>query len=210
MFEPIARDLEAENGVGLLLAAQLGNTPSELALMLRTTILDAALGGLRPVGQYVVRVMGLAEHKISLGLFNHLAFVDSHPLLFHHNTPAMRIYVTSPAADPADVLDQIQVAHSEMFGPWRNLRDDLNHRVDPLELLVQGMGTLGEVPAPFADAVTQVLNANGVTSSQVAGEPKIGHCLMLAFDNSYVIARNFSVDTVTEGAETERKAEDDG
>lgn len=198
MFEPIAHDLEAENAVGLLLAAQLGNTPSELILMLRTTILDAALGGLRPVGQYVIRVMGLVEHKLSLGLFNHMAFVDSHPLLYHHNAPAMRIYVTSPAADPETVLDQIEAVHAEMFGRWRDLQDDLNHRVDPHELLRQGMGTLGEVPAPFADAITQVLTANGVTSAQVEGEPKVGHCLLLAFDNSYLIARNFSVDKVTE------------
>jgi len=158
MFEPIAQDLEAENAVGLLLAAQLGNTPSELILMVRTTILDAARGGLRPVGQYVIRLAGLVEHKISLGLFNHMAFVDSHPLLYHHNAPATRFYVTSPASDPDAVLSQLEAAHSEIFGHWRNLLDDLNHRAEPREILGQGMGTLGEMPAPLAESIVQTVS----------------------------------------------------
>src|SRR5579863_9696913 len=138
MFEPIVHDLEADNAVGLLLAAQLGNTPSEMILMLRTAILDGAIGGLRPNGQYVIRLAGLVEHKITLGLFNHIAFVNDHPLLYHHNTPGRRIYVTSPAADPDAMLKQIETAHSEMFGQWRNWRDDLNHRAEPGEILAQG------------------------------------------------------------------------
>ncbi|MHB8628138.1 MAG: hypothetical protein ACYDBJ_09845 [Aggregatilineales bacterium] len=210
MFEPIVRELETENAVGLLLAAQLGNTPSELILMLRTTILDAALGGLRPVGQYVIRLAGLVEHKIALGLFNHMAFVDSHPLLHHHNAPVMRIYVTSPATDPDGVLKQIDTTHSEMFGHWRDLRDDLNHRAEPRDLLAQGMGTLGEMPAPLAESIAQVLKANGVTCTLVEGEPKIGHCLLLAFDNSYLIARNFAVEKVSEIDQTQEVSSDDG
>ncbi len=210
MFAPIARELEAENAVGLLLAAQLGNTPSELILMLRTTILDAALGGLRPVGQHVIRLAGLVEHKITLGLFNHMAFVDDHPLLYHHNAPAIRIYVSSPASDPDAVLRQIEAAHSATFGRWRDLHDDLNHRAEARDILAQGVGTLGEMPAPFAETVAQVLKANGITSTQVEGEPKIGHCLLLAFDNSYLIARNFAVDNVTEADQPQGDSGDDG
>src|SRR5579859_4007947 len=152
MFQPIADDLSDESAVGLLLAAQLGNTPTEMALVVRTTLLDRATGSLSPVRQYVIRIGGMVEHKLTLGPFDQVAFVDDHPLLYHHNAPGVRIFISSPAADPDAVLRDIAEAYSRLFNGLRDLRSDLNHRADPRMILQQGMGTLGEVPAPFADA----------------------------------------------------------
>ena len=193
-FGPIVRELQAENAVGVLLLAQLGSSPAEIMLAVRTTILDQAAGGLRPLNQYVVRLAGLVEHKIALGLFDHIALVEDHPLLHHHNAAGVRVYLTSSAADPDAVLADIEAAHFEMFGRWRELGDDLNHRVPPQELLKAGMGTLGEFPEPFATALGEVLRAYQVGFSSAPGEAKIGHCYVLAFDNSYLIARSFAVE----------------
>ena len=197
-FGPIVRDLQTEGAVGLLLVAQLGNSPSEMILAVRTTILDQAVGGLRPLNQYLIKLAGLVEHKITLGLFNHLALVEDHPLLHHHNAASVRIYLGSPTVDPDAVLDQLEGAHFEMFGRWRDLGDDLNHRIAPAELLKAGMGTLGEFPTPFAAALGDVLKANDIAYWTAPGEPKIGRCYLLAFDNSYLVARGFSVEQSTD------------
>jgi hypothetical protein len=193
-FGAIVHDLQAENAVGLLLVAQLGSSPSEMLLVVRTVIHDPAVGGLRPLNQYVIKLVGLVEHKISLGLFNHLALVEDHPLLHHHNAPNVRIYLSSAAADPDTVLGEIEDTHFEMFGRWRELGDDLNHRIAPHELLKAGMGTLGEFPAPFADALCEVLKTHDISYTATPGEQKIGRCYLLAFDNSYLIARGFTVE----------------
>ncbi len=197
-FAQMMQEMQAESAVGLSLAAQLGSTPSELSLVLRTTLLDNSVGALRPVGYYLIKMISLTEHKMALGMFNHMAYVDDHPLLYHHNAPSYRIFVTNPAADPDAVLDQIEAAHTETFAQWRTLDQDLNKRSDPHAVLSSGMGLLMETPKPFADAVKRVLAANNIGVSLIEGEPKIGHFMLFALDNSYFVARSFSIEAVTD------------
>ncbi len=83
-----------------------------------------------------------------------------------------------------------------MFGHWRTLDQDLNKRTDLETVLSSGMGLLAETPKPFADEAVRILTANGVTSTLVPAEPKIGHFRMMAFDNSYFVARGFTVEFI--------------
>lgn len=196
MFGQLVRELQADNALGLLLAAQLGNTPSELTLVVRTTYLDAASGGLRPIGYYTIQMTSLVEHKMSLGPFNHAAALDDHPLLYHHNAPGVRVFVTSPADDPQTVMDQLEEAHYQMFGQWRSLGDDLNKRTEPQEVLQTGLGVIGEMPKPFAEVVSKLLTDQHIQNNLVEGDPKIGRFQLMAFDNSYFVARVFQVEAV--------------
>lgn len=196
MFGQLVRELQNENALGLLLAAQLGNTPSEMTLVIRTTYLDAASGGLRPIGYYTVQMTSLVDHKMALGPFNHAAALDDHPLLYDHNLPSVRVFVSTPAADPEAIMEQIEEAHSQMFGQWRTLANDLNKRAEPQDILTKGMGLIGEMPQPFAELVSKLLTEHGIQHNLIEGEPKIGHFKLLAFDNSYFVARVFNVESV--------------
>lgn len=200
MFSQLLRELQPDNAMGLLLAAQLGNTPSELALVVRTTYLDAASGGLRPIGYYTIQMTSLAEHKLSLGPFNHAALLDDHPLLYHHNAPGVRVFVSSAAADPEALIEQIDEAHYQMFGQWRTLDGELNKRMEPKDVLTNGLGLIGEMPQPFAEAVSHVLTSHNVQHTLVESEPKIGHFKLMALDNSYFVARAFAVQSVSNEA----------
>ncbi len=193
MFKQLFEDLRAENALGLLLAAQLGASPSELLAILRTTTLNPASGELTPIGYYTIQMTSLIEHKITLGPFNHAALIDDHPLLYHHNVVGQKLFITSPAADPETVLDSIAQAHYEMFGRWRTLTDDLNKRIDPQTVLQNGIGLLGEFPRPFAEVVSGILTEHQIGHNRVDGDAKIGLLKLLAFDDSYFVARVFEV-----------------
>ncbi len=199
MLDQLIQDLTEENALGLLLLAQLGQTPSELTVAARTVTLDQTTGQLHPIGSYVVRLGGLIEHTLTLGPFDHAATLEDHPLLYHHNAPGVQLFITGPAQDANGVVAQLAAAHQEMFGRYRQLGEDLNKRAEPNNVLSKGMGLLGTFPEPFAAAAGQVLTANGVTYSMLPGEGKIGGYKLLAFDNSFFIARMIEVQVMQDG-----------
>jgi hypothetical protein len=194
-LEQIAAELKAENGLGLLLAAQLGTTPSDLTVALRTATLNQQTGEVSPVTFYTVTMGGVAEHKLTLGAFAHVAMLDDHPILYHHNQRPIRVFIASPATDPEGIFDQIAASYVQVFGQYRNLTDDLNQRTEPDEVLQTGMGLLGTFPEPFAIAIAGLLQDNSIQSTLVAGDPKIGGFKLIAFDNSYFVARQIALET---------------
>ncbi len=196
MLNEIIEELKAENALGLLLMAQLGATPAELMLVLRTTTLDQQTGALTPIGMYQIKLGSAIEHKLTLGPFNHAAAMDDHPILYHHNHTGIRVFVTNPAEDVDATYGNLAAAYLEMFGQYRQLVQDLNQRVEPDEILEKGMGVLGEFPEPFALTAARVLHENGVKTTLVAGEAKIGGFKLLAFDNSYFVARTIDIQKV--------------
>ena len=193
MFDALRSDLEAQNAVGLLIAAQLGASPSELTLIVRSATINATTGEVIPVHQYLVNAVGVVEHKLILGLFNQVGYANDHPLLYHHNAPGVKIFITSPAPDADELLWAIDEAYGEVFGRWRELNADLNQRVDPRAILQNGKGALATVPAPFAPIIDKLLTEQGVGHQVIMTDPKIGGCVLLAFDDSLVIARSFNV-----------------
>jgi hypothetical protein len=196
MLNEILQELQEPNALGLLLAAQLGTTPADITLVLRTTTLNQQTGELTPIGMYQIKLGSTVEHKVTLGPFNHAAAMDDHPILYHHNHIGIRVFVTNPAPDVDAAYDNLAAAYLEMFGQYRQLIQDLNQRAEPDEILEKGMGVLGEFPEPFALTAARVLHENGVKTTLVAGDAKIGGFKLLAFDNSYFVARTLDVQKV--------------
>jgi len=193
MFDALRKDLTGENTVGLLIGAQLGVSPSELTMIVRAATVNPATGEATSTHQYQVTAIGMVEHKLTLGLFNGVGYADEHPLLYHHNAPGVKIFITSPVIDPDALLWAIDAAYGELFGRWRDLTADLNQRADPRAILQNGKGALGTFPAPFAPLVDRLLTEQAIGHQAIMTDPKIGGCVLLALDDSFVIARSFTV-----------------
>jgi hypothetical protein len=200
-YQDFAAELNGSNGLprlGLVLMAQMGNTPAELVLVARIADLNQETGELIPIHTYTVKIAALVEHQLTLGPFEHVAQLDDHPILYAHNHTPVKIYVGAPADDPMEILNELAAAHNQLFGRYRPFEAGLNHRVNPLQILTEGMGALGEYPEPFAIHVAQILMSHGVPSTLAGGDPKIGGFKLLAFDDSYFVARIIQFDLLEE------------
>lgn len=194
--------LATEQGYGVLLAAQMGGAPNELQLLIQTADYDAAIEGLRERQRYVVRALGVREHKLSLGLFGRLVFSGDHPLLYHHNTPSVGVFFRGDVPHVSEVVLDLSQAHASTFGPWRPLADDINRAAPLVDLLASGGGLLGEMPKPAAERVAKVLAHHGVEHKLVEdssfdtvdehGRSRLAQLLLI--DEGYIIALDFSVE----------------
>jgi hypothetical protein len=200
--DQLLSEISGENFYGVLLAAQMGGSPNELQLIVQTAEYDASVEGLRERTRYVIRALGVREHKLSLGVFGLLQFSDDHPLLYHHNTPKAGVFFRGKVDNVAEVVLDISQAHASTFGPWRFLADDINRAAPLVDLLASGGGLLGEVPKPLAERYARVLEHHHVehklieeTSFEAAdehGRPKLAKLLLI--DDGYIVALDFSVD----------------
>jgi hypothetical protein len=198
----LLNDLSGEYDYGVLLAAQMGGVPNELQLVIQTARYDPAVDGLRERSRYIIRALGVREHRLSLGLFGRLAFLDDHPLLYAHNTPRAGLFFRGGVDNVAEVTLDISQAHASTFGPWRQLAQDIN-RVQPLvDLLASGGGLLGEMPKPAAERMARVLQHHGVDHRLIedAGFESVDEhgrsrlAKLLLIDEAYVVALDFSVE----------------
>ena len=112
-------ELSQEQDYGVLLVAQMGGAPNELQLLIQTAEYDATVEGLRERHRYIIRALGVREHRLSLGLFGRLLFSDDHPLLYHHNTPRAGVFFRGDVPRVAEVVLDLSQAHASTFGPWR-------------------------------------------------------------------------------------------
>ncbi|NDJ60460.1 MAG: hypothetical protein GYB67_05000 [Chloroflexi bacterium] len=196
--------LAAENIYGVLLVAQVGGVPNELQLIIETAEYDESAQGLRPRANYIIRVLGVLEHRLTLGVFGRLLFTDDHPLLYHHNAPKVAVHFDGKPANINELVLDISQAYASTFGPWRHIAemgDDINRALPLVDLLATGYGLLGTMPRPLAERMARVLEhhklratlaaeANFPTDSQ--GRARQATCLLL--DESYCIALDFSVE----------------
>ncbi len=196
LFSQLFGEMQAEDAVGLLLAAQLTETPNDLQVVVRTTVFDKGTGGLRDQNQYLIKSVGLVEHKLSLGLFDHIGFIDEHPLLYHYNTPVVRVFIGSRPAAPETLMREIEMAHTDVYDTWRDLPMDLNKLCQPEQLLDAGFGLLGEMPQPFANAVAQVLARHQVKCNLVTDDAPTAQMKLLAVDESYFVAADFAIELI--------------
>ncbi|MDL1900782.1 hypothetical protein FBR02_08440 [Anaerolineae bacterium CFX9] len=203
--EQLIADLQGEQDYGVLLVAQIGGAPNELQLIIETAAYDEAVQGLRPKAAYIIRALGVREHRLHLGVFGGLAFPDEHPLLLHHNTPKVAVHFNGKPAIISDAVLDVYQAYVSTFGPWRNvaeLSDDLNLSVPLTRLLGFGAGLLGVMPKPLAERMQKALAGSGLTVSLAEdasfetvdehGRSRLAKLLLL--DTSYVVALDFSVE----------------
>lgn len=195
--------LAGDHDVGVLLVAQMGGVPQELQLVIQTATYDEAVQGLREKAPYIVRVLGVREHRVSLGVFANLFFADEHPILHHYNEPMFQIDFKGRPADPNALVLDIQTAWGATFGPWRDIAEDVNREKPLFDLLQMGGGTLGTMPKPAAERMGRVLRHHEMETTLTEvdqgrdGADEHGRerkMKLLGIDDSYFIAYEFSVD----------------
>ena len=194
-------DLQGESDYGIFLAAQMGGAPSELQLIIQTAQFDEKAQGLRPRRQYIVRILGVLEHRVSLGVFGRFFIADEHPILYHHNLPRVEVHFEGKPADVNELVLDIHQAYVTTFGPWRELATDVNRSQPLVNLLMSGSGVLGSMPAPAAERMARVLEHHGMiaTLDEHSREAEDEHgrsrmLKLLGIDNSYFVALDFSVE----------------
>lgn len=200
--QQLLADLQGEQDYGIFLAAQMGGVPNELQLIIQTAQFDEAAGGLRPRRQYVVRALGVEEHRISLGVFGRLFIADEHPILFHHNLPRAQVHFEGRPSDINELVLDIHQAYVTTFGPWRELAADINRSQPLVNLFASGSGLLGTMPQPAAERMAKVLAHHGLKAtldekSLHNGEDEHGRSRqfkLLGIDDSYVVALAFSIE----------------
>jgi hypothetical protein len=200
--EKLLGELGGKQDYGIFLAAQMGGVPQELQLMIQTARLDEQANGLRPRSQYVVRALGVVEHRFSLGIFGSLFFADEHPVLLHYNASRAAIQFEGQPDDVNELVLDITQAYLSTFGPWRELAKDLNRSQPLVNLLQSGSGVLGTMPLPGAERMARVLAHHGLSARLDENVPyelddehgRSRKMKLLGIDDSYCIALDFSVD----------------
>ncbi|MBI5668675.1 MAG: hypothetical protein HZC41_11770 [Chloroflexi bacterium] len=201
--EQLFNDLKGENSYGIFLAAQMGGVPNELQLIIQTARYDDAAQGLREGNAYIIRVLGVREHRITLGIFGNLfvASGEDHPILFHHNTPRVTLHFEGTARDIPELVLDIHQAYVLTFGPWRELAGDINRSQPLVNLLASGKGTLGSFPRPAAERLAKVLRHHGLslTTDEEPFEAEDEHgrsrlMTLLGVGDSYFVALDYTVE----------------
>lgn len=203
--DQLLSDLQRDGAVGVLLMVQMDGVPETLQFVVTTTVMDESRGGLREIGHYVIRAIGVIEHRISVGMFGELRFVDGqHPLLYAYNSQPAALFFRGQAPDANALLVDVLQAYASTFGEWRQIPEYLNRNRPLLSLLASSGDLLGEMPKPLADALTPVLETHGLETKVMLGEAPLdvdehGRSQLrqaLLIDDSYVVALDFSVETL--------------
>lgn len=189
-------EINAENGYGVLLLSQLDSVPDTLQFIVATTIYDEQADGLRDKTRYIVRALGVQEHRVSMGMFKSISITREHPLIYEDNTNPVGLFFRGTPDNANELILDIFQAYASTFGPWRQIPRYLNMS-KPLVNLVSGGGDLlGEMPKPLAERMEKVLQHHKLETKLMEGKhpdgtPKVKALLM---DESYVVALDFSVD----------------
>ena len=158
--DQLLHELQGENDYGVLLVAQMGGIAQRIAVDPRNRAYDEAAQRTAPAARLLIRVLGVREHRVNLGVFGRLAFTDDHPLLYHHNTPRVAVHFDGKPQDVHELVLDISQAYVSTFGQWRHLvdmADDINRTLPMVDLLSSGYGLLGTMPKPLAERMAKVL-----------------------------------------------------
>ncbi|MBC8098473.1 MAG: hypothetical protein H7Y11_03445 [Armatimonadetes bacterium] len=194
--------LAGENSIGILLMLQMDGVPETLQLVIATAEFDPQVNGLREKGNYVVRAIGVREHRVSAGQFGGVRFATDHPLLYQYNTTPVGLFFRGTPPDVNALLIDLIQGYTSTFGPWRQIPMFINV-AQPLHTLLTGGGDLlGEMPLPLAENLTKALEKHQLETKIITGEPPLGadehgrSQLMqaLILDESYIVALDFSVE----------------
>lgn len=200
--------LQAEHHMGVLLMIQMGGTPEELQCIVQTAVYDEQAQGLRERKAYIVRALGVKEHRVSLGIFSQMFIAAEHPILYHHNAALYDLHFEGAPKDANALVLDIQAAYSATFGPWRDLAEDINREKPLFDLVQSNTGRLGTFPEPAAQRLVRVLSHHEMRATlheregvRSADDEKMRafeqDLKLLGMDDSYIIAYAFSVEEMT-------------
>lgn len=170
--DKLFQDMAQDDSQAVLLVAQVGGMPGEIQLILETATLDDAADQLRPLNNYIIRVLGAAEHHVvDLGTtVDRVALLDDHPLLYQYNARPVALFFRGQPQNVDELIIDISQAHASTFGPWRNFPQYINLAQPLFTLLGAGGGLLGQMPQPLADRLIPVLEKHGLEHNAMAGK----------------------------------------
>ncbi|HLA43358.1 MAG TPA: hypothetical protein VJZ27_07995 [Aggregatilineales bacterium] len=201
-LQQILETLESEDHLGVLLAAQLGGTPQEVQLILQTTEYNDTHDALRPIGQYIIRAIGVREHRLSVGLFGTMVLSHQNALLYPHNEKMIQVYFRGSPENVDSLMIELNQLYGQTYGqydPLRRMAEEINP-ARPLESLLKGgQGLLGNMPEPFAQKVAALLERHQMKARLLDDEEANEHRPPMQFqslvmDDSFLIAQLFSAD----------------
>lgn len=202
-------DLAGENRHAALLVAQVGAAPNELQLVTQVAEFDESVEGLRPIKSYIIRVLGVLEHRIvNFGTTsNEIQILEDHPLLHEYTKKPTAVFFRGEAKNPDTVVMDIAQAHATTFFPWRHFPQYLNMEKPLGTLFEEGGGLIGQMPEPLAERVIKVLEHHDLEHKTAQGTPYIqmhdnpallqSKLQVLIFGASYFIAYGFSIQEMT-------------
>lgn len=196
MLEKLIETLHDDHKLGLILLAQMGGTPEEVQMMVQIADYDEEKDAIKPDPKvYLLRCLGVQEHRLSLGFFNRMVLVEDHPLLWHHNFPFQQIYFRGEPTNIDELMLALSQLYGQLYGKFRNLADDLNLAVPLGTLLAGGYGLLGEMPLPLANTVKSLLEQYGLTVNFVESETdEPPGFKLLVMDDTYFIGQIFNAE----------------
>ncbi|GIK29323.1 MAG: hypothetical protein IT298_09265 [Chloroflexi bacterium] len=193
-------DLSGDTHFGVLIMAQLDAVPETLQFIVSAADEIPGQPALVDRRRYVVRAIGVAEHNLSLGLFNTIRILDEHPLLNAYNHDPTALFFRGQPDDASALFIDLMQAYASTFGPWRHPPQYLNTSKPLLSLLQSGGDLLGQMPLSLAQSLAAVLELHGLETHMVS-EPlkpdehgRSRQRKVLILDESYVIAFDFSVE----------------
>lgn len=198
-------DIAGENRHGALLVAQTGAAPNELQLVVQVAEFDETVEGLRPIRSYIIRILGVLEHRIvNFGTTsNDIQILEDHPLLYEYTKKPTAVFFRGEVESPDSVVMDIAQAHATTFYPWRHFPQYLNMETPLTTLFEEGGGLIGQMPEPLADSVIKVLEhhnlehktAQGTAYIQQHDNPALLQSALqvLIFGGSYFVAYGFSI-----------------
>jgi len=165
-------DMQGDDCQAALLVVQVGGMPNELQIILETAQFDEEQEGLRPLNNYIIRILGVTEHRVvNLGTtVEQVQLIDEHPLLYQYNKTPVAMFVRGKPRDINAVILDIAQAHSEVFGLWRRFPEYINIEKPLFTLFEEGGGLLGQMPKPLADKLVGVLEKHGLETKIIEGE----------------------------------------
>lgn len=206
--DKLIEDMNGDDRQAAMLVAQVGGMPNELQIILETAQYDDEHDGLRPLNNYIVRVLGVTEHRIiNLGTtVQDIKLVDEHPLLYQYNKTPVALFVRGIVQDINALVLDITQAHAQVFGLWRRFPEYINIEQPLFTLFEAGGGLLGQMPKPLADRLVPVLELHGLETKIVEGENPAAKnknplaanqkIKVLFIGSSYFISYAFSVDEI--------------
>ena len=201
-LQEITEILEVDHKIGILIAAQMGGTPQELQLIVQIAHYDNDARTVTPEDTFIVRCIGVQEHRISLGMFNRMLAVEEHPLLWNYNYPFQEVYFHGQTDDVDGLMLELNQLYGQHYGIYRSLADDVNRNAPLGKILQSGHGMLGEMPLPMAEKVKELFERYNLTVSFLTSEQhEQSHYpgKLLVIDDSYFIAHMYSADRMQSG-----------
>jgi hypothetical protein len=203
--EQFLADMQGENRQAALLVAQVGAAPTELQLIVQIAEFDDAVQGLRPIRSYIIRALGILEHRIvNFGTtVGTVEILTEHPLLYEYTKNPTAVFFRGKAENSDALVLDIAQAHAQTFYPWRHFPQYLNMEQPLNSLIESGGGLLGQMPAPLAERLMKVLEYHKLETKTAEGTPYIKthdnpallqmSLKVLLMGGSYFVAYGFSI-----------------